>query len=76
MRQCDDVLNWILIEFQSIMFQRKRAALEVTQGLLSFGNEDDITINDALMAFEQETDKPSVLGTCIYHPLNVYSSLC
>ena len=63
-------------EFQSIMFQRKRAALEATQGLLAFGNEDDITINDALMAFEQETDKPSVLGTCTYHPINVYTPLC
>ena len=42
--------------------QRKQAALAATQGLMVLGDEDEITMDDALKAFDKAGPGPTILS--------------
>ena len=53
-----------MIIFINIIWQKKQAALQATQGLMVLGDQD-ITMDDALRAFDEESKKdnqPTILG--------------
>ena len=58
--------------------QRKQAALAATQGLMVLGDEDEITMDDALKAFDKAGPGPTILSNneCALYIYNVFVCSC
>ena len=48
--------------YSDVILQRKQAALAATQGLMVLGDEDEITMDDALKAFDKAEPGPTILS--------------